>query len=160
MTDYQFSVKFEITNYHQFTQTFLHENCSYCNSYINLTGIILEECSSTCVLHNLTECFHVVCKDFCEKNSNFQYMKQFAPVISSLDGKNRLIMDITVTSDDLKNNVHCITFSQQSLTGDFFTLEELKTICKNIQKESKKYITIDHPILFIDVKNILGWGIR
>ena len=156
MTDYSFSVKFKIVDYDNFKQTFLNDNCSGCKDLEKHTGVIIKECSCLCALQNLAKLFHSTFQDVCIKIPNYKYVHQYAPIISSLDEKNHLQMDITSTGFDLRDNLYYITFKQVSFTGDFFSLEELKTICKHIQKESKKYILIDKPILFINLNDILG----
>ena len=157
MANYSFNLKFKIIDFDKFEFVYLNDNCEFCNKEcLNFTESKTKRCCKLCALQMLAKLFHLIFKDVCIKIPNYKYLKQYAPIISSLDEKNHLQMDINITGSDLKDSLYYITFKQVSFTGDFFSLEELKTICKNIQKESKKYILIDEPILFIRTNDILG----
>jgi hypothetical protein len=132
--NYSFSVKFKIFYSYPLTKKDL-----------NLREKLCEE------FHNI---FKTIVTEFSDK---YKYLERCEPSISSLDERKQLRMDFTSMLNQDKTQSCYLIFDQKQSYGEYFSLEELKTICQRIKQElEENYLPyeIQEPMLFIHTDDI------
>lgn len=106
----------------------------------------------------LCEDFHDILKNVAEEfPDKYKYLPRCEPSLCSLDEHKQLRMDFcSMLNQDIMESRYIIFDQRHSCCKEYFSLEELKEICKTIKQEIENYLhyEIDEPILFVHIDDI------